>query len=228
MVNDDLLSVQDAARRLGIEPMSVRRHINAGSLSANKRGRDWLIDPASVERLARQRHGRGRALAPHMAWATLLLASDRGDDAQAIAGNVRYRSRAAAWLAANPLAEHADRLRARATPERFDIHPAEAARLLAREDVMPTGISAARPYQLIGGGGEVEVYAPAAARTAILNKHALSPASGPALIRWIRDDLWPQIPRREDGSAPERAVLVDLLENNDPRARRVAADALGT
>lgn len=225
-VGDNRLSVRDAAQRLGIEPMSVRRHINAGSLSATKRGRDWSIDAASVERLARQRHGRGRALAPHMAWAILLLASDLPVSAQAIAGHVRYRSRAAAWLAANPLAEHADRLRVRATGERFDLHPAEVSRLLAREGVMRTGLCAAQPYGLIGGREEAELYAPASARGQLVEEHALSPGAGPGLIRWVRDDLWPLIPRREDGSAPEGAVLVDLLENDDPRARRVAARVL--
>jgi len=72
----------------------------------------------------------------------------------------------------------------------------------------------------------IELYAPASGRAALVDEHALTPGAGPALIRWVRDDLWPQIPRRENGSAPERAVLVDLLESDDPRARRVAARAL--
>jgi hypothetical protein len=43
------------------------------------------------------------------------------------------------------------------------------------------------------------------------------------LARWVPDELWPVVaaPR-----APHAAVLVDLLENDDPRARREAARAL--
>jgi excisionase family DNA binding protein len=226
MASDDLLSVQDAARRLGVEPMSVRKHIHAGTLVAVKRGRDWSLDASSVERLARQRHGRGRALSPAMAWAVLLLASGDRAGAAEVAGNARYRGRAVAWLEANGLLAHADRLRARAVSERFDAHPAELGRILARSDVLRTGVSGARAFGLIGGPPAVEIYAPAALRGDLVAEHALAAGPGPVQVRWVDDGLWPHLHPGVDGSAMKAAVLIDLLESDDPRARRVASDAL--
>jgi hypothetical protein len=42
-------------------------------------------------------------------------------------------------------------------------------------------------------------------------------------MRWVPDELWPVAGA---GVAPRAAVLVDLLEHDDPRVRREAADAL--
>jgi len=123
------------------------------------------------------------------------------------------------------LVDHAQRLRGRARRESFDAHPAERARILQRDDAMPTGISAGEEVGLHGSADAVEFYAPASARVPIIGQHALEQASGPVLARWIPDRLWPAVagPR-----APRAAVLLDLLEHDDPRARREAARALET
>jgi hypothetical protein len=88
---------------------------------------------------------------------------------------------------------------------------------------MHTGISAASAVGLHGGGDAVEVYATAGERDDILAEHALEPGDGPVLIRWVPDDLWPSVAA---DVAPRAAVLVDLLEHDDPRARREARKAL--
>jgi len=46
------------------------------------------------------------------------------------------------------------------------------------------------------------------------------------VIRWVDDDVWPLLDEDGDGRAPRVAVLIDLLEHDDPRARRQAATAL--
>src|SRR5687767_4953682 len=80
------LTVERAATRLGLHPSRVRRLIASGDLSAEKMGRDWLIDAASLERLRSADRPRGRPLAPAHAWAILWLAS--GDSGlQAIAAD---------------------------------------------------------------------------------------------------------------------------------------------
>jgi Transcriptional regulator, AbiEi antitoxin, Type IV TA system len=161
-----------------------------------------------------------------MAWAILLLASGDADAAARAIRNPRYRTRLHSWLRDHSLAEHASRLRARADAEEFDAHASELARIVDRPDVLTTGISAADTVGLLGGSSAVEIYAPAAHREALIDEHALEPGPGPVRIRWVRDEIWPLLDQGDDRRAPRAAVLVDLLEHDDPRARREAARAL--
>jgi excisionase family DNA binding protein len=218
------MSVREAADRLGVAPVSVRKRISSGSLPAIKRGRDWWLDERVVQRVARQQPGSGRPLSPAMAWAVLLLAS--GDEAAAakMAGRDRYRSRAREWLSGHPLHDSAPRLRDRARSEKFDAHPSELARILERPDVMATGVSAADLVGLAGQASSVEVYAPASHRAAIIDEHALKPGKGPVHLRWVPDEAWALI--AGDGGAPRAAVLLDLLESDEPRGRREARRVL--
>ena len=221
-----LISVQEAAERLKISPVAVRQHIASQRLWAVKHGHGWWLDTRAVERMARQPSGRGRPLSPEMAWAVLLLASGDAKAAARAAGRDRYRSRAAVWLRDHELVEHAPRLRARALAEEFDAHPSELHRILGRPDVLATGVSAGEVVGLVGGPETVEAYAPASCRDRIVGEHALDAGAGVVRLRWIRDDLWALLLSTNNRVAPSAAVLVDLLEHDDPRARRQAARAL--
>jgi excisionase family DNA binding protein len=222
------LSVREAADRLGVGQVAVRQHIASGRLPGVKRGRSWWLDERAVQRMARQHTGRGRVLSPAMAWAVLLLAS--GDDATAeeMAGRDRYSSRMRTWLRDHPLKEHAPRLRARAKIEEFDVHTSELGRIVGRPDVLATGISAGDEVGLLGAAAAVEVYAPAGHRDAIVEEHALVEAAGPLCVRWVPDEIWPLLNRAGERRAPRAAILLDLLESNEARARREAARALGS
>lgn len=124
----------------------------------------------------------------------------------------------------------------RATPERFDAHPSELPRLLQREHFLRTGLAAAASVGLLGGeANRVELYAPAVVRDDLMRKHGLLAGDGRVLIRWIDDELWDVICgftapgaaiQTSQPLAPRTAILLDLLESDDPRARRIAADAL--
>jgi excisionase family DNA binding protein len=222
-----LYSVKEAAEQLNVSAITIRHHIASGRLPAIKRSSSWWLDPREVDRMRRQPPGAGRPLGDDMAWAVILIASGAPDQAARLAGRDRYILRANAWARTHPLADHASRLRARARSARFDAHPSEIARLVARSDVMTTGISASDEVGLVGGSGEAEVYAPAHARHEIVKGHALDPGAGAVHIRWIRDELWPAIEiAASHGRAPRVAILLDLLENEDPRARREARKAL--
>jgi excisionase family DNA binding protein len=221
-----LLSVRDAAERLGISPAAVRQHIASGQLPAVQRGRSWWLEGRVVERMARQQPGSGRYLSPEMAWAVLLLASGHDDAAEKAAGRDRYWSRVRTWLRDHPLVEHAPRLRARAKVEEFDGHPAELKRVLERPDVLATGVSAGDVVGLVGPAAAIELYAPIGHREAIVNRHALMPGAGLVRIRWVPDALWPLLTGDGNRRAPRAAVLLDLLEADEPRARREAARAL--
>jgi hypothetical protein len=137
----------------------------------------------------------------------------------------RSRDRARGWLQTHSLAEDFSALRDRGKREQLDGHPSELPLILAHENVRPTGISAASRVGLSGGRDEAEFYAPVSLRTTLVQEHALRPAAdGAVLARWVPDAFWPPLAKVE--GTPSAAVLVDLLENDDPRARREAAASL--
>jgi hypothetical protein len=119
-----------------------------------------------------------------MAWAALLLASDEPEQAAIVASRERYASRVRAWLREHLLAEHASRLRSRAQTEEFDAHPSELARILARSDVLATGVSVGKEAGLVGRSDSVEVYAPAGRRAVLIAEHGLHPGSV-VRMRWV-------------------------------------------
>jgi hypothetical protein len=90
---------------------------------------------------------------------------------------------------------------------------------------MRTGVSAADEIGLHGASNAAEFYAPESARAAIVEEHALDEGDGGVLGRWVPDALWADIaaPR-----APHPVVLLDLLESDDPRARREAERAFAS
>jgi hypothetical protein len=122
------------------------------------------------------------------------------------------------------LHEHSSQLRERAASEQFDAHPSEVLRLLARGDVLTTGDSAGELVGLIGRPQSAEAYATAASRSVIVDEHGLMAGNGLVRMRWVPDQAWRHVAIA--GSVPRIEVLVDLLESDDPRARREAARAL--
>ncbi len=55
-----LLTTRDAADRLGVSDRRVRALIQAGRVPARRVGRDWLIRPEDLRRVARRKPGRPR------------------------------------------------------------------------------------------------------------------------------------------------------------------------
>lgn len=223
MAVDGSLTAAEAAERLGISERAVTQLASSGALEAVKRGNVWWVDADAVARRSREGRSPGRPLSPPVAWAVILLASGR-PEWSALGRHGHQPRRAREWLGSHPLAENAVRLQSRAHREVFDAHPSELGRLIARSDAMPTGISAAAEVGLHGGRDEAELYAPEGLREAIVAEHTLQPRPGPVVVRWVSPDLWLYV-RGE--TAPRVAVLLDLLEHDDPRPRREARRALG-
>lgn len=177
--------------------------------------------------MARQPPQKGRPLTPKMAWAVLLLASGEEAAAERMAGRQRYCSRMRTWLREHPLGEYAPRLRARAETEEFDAHPSELLRILNRPDVLATGISAGGAVGLPKSTENIEVYAPAGRRAIICAEHALQPGPGAVRIRWVAAEVRGLLAGDGD-RAPRAAILLDLMESDEPRARREATRALSS
>jgi excisionase family DNA binding protein len=54
------MTTAQAADRLGVDASRVRQLLAAGKLTGQRVGRDWLIDPQSVDDYARNRRRPGR------------------------------------------------------------------------------------------------------------------------------------------------------------------------
>lgn len=222
----EFMSVSTAARRLGVTERAVRQQVTAGGLAGRRRGRDWEVAAADVERRARLKPGRGRMLKPAMAWAVILDASGDHERARALLGSPALVRRMRRWRQENSLVDSSPRLASRAAVETFDVHDAEQARLLHRDDIARTGMSAAEEVGLTGTSRGGEVYAPADHRDTLISEHALIPGPGPLTVRWVDPFLWDALKAHGDRRAPRAAIFVDLLDSDDPRARREATRAL--
>lgn len=55
-----MMTIPEAAARLGVNRQWVWRLVKAGRLAGEKRGRDWLIDPESVEKYKNSERKAGR------------------------------------------------------------------------------------------------------------------------------------------------------------------------
>lgn len=69
-----LMSISEAAGRLGVSPQRVHQLLESGALVGQRPGHEWLIDEADLPRSRRQVGG--RPLSPSSAWALLVYAHD--------------------------------------------------------------------------------------------------------------------------------------------------------
>jgi hypothetical protein len=213
------LPVRDAAHRLGVSDQRVRAMISAGAVDAQKVAGAWWISTESLARTVALSRPAGRPFSPESAWSLLLIAS--GESAAWASPRVRWRASVA--LKEKGLAESFGKLGNRAVRHAFQAHPAELSRLAAREDLMLGGVSAAATHRLgLQGGDEVEVYVTADALEHVAQRHGLvRGGEANVVLRAIPEDMWPVLHRPV---APLTAVLADLAEHADPRARRVGRE----
>lgn len=193
--------------------------IATGVIEAEKAAGAWWIPVASLARLEASQRPGGRPFNPASAWALLFLAS--GESVDWVTPKVYARIVRA--LKEQGLAGVFGKLVRRAKRHAYAAHPGELRRLVDRHDLMPSGVSAARLHRLgLQGGEEVEAYVAASAVEKIARHHGLAAGSDPnVILRAMPDDLW-ALARRP--VAPIAAVLADLAEHSDARARRMARE----
>jgi excisionase family DNA binding protein len=154
------VTTREAANRLGISDVAVRKMLRTGRLTGvGTAGRTLLIDPASLQRVVDSGRHIGRLWSPKMAWAALCMLS--GQETPWISASEKYR------LKTRLSAIRAEDLhllaRNRATVKRYRATPAAVERLRPR--IMLTAGSALRDettaarFGLSGGGGIAEGYA---------------------------------------------------------------------
>ena len=223
-----LLSVQEAASELGVDPSRIRALISAGDLPAVRIGRRWAIESAEIARRLQDAGSPGRPLKPENAWGVLFLAS--GQPAPWLSSGARWRADQS--LAFRGLAELRPRLRRRAGVDRFRAHPGELDHLRANHDVIKSGISATGRYRLgLAAGREVDGYVRADRLDRLRRKHALEPAdvgSANVVLRAVPDPAWHLDGDEDDDDdvAPLAAVAVDLAEDPDSRSSRIGRELI--
>lgn len=224
----DLISVSEAASLAHLDPSRVRALAASGQIPAMRVGRNWAIDRIAAVELAGSARSAGRPFGPVNAWAILFLAS--GQDPQWIDSNVASRLRRSLRL--EGLRVLAPRLGHRGKASHFRAHAGEVAHLLSDADFRPSGVSAAGSHQLdLVSANEAVGYLRASQLKRFARSHALDEArlgdSSNVALRIVPDEAW-----YIDQGVPGAAVVLDLIEEREPRAlkagetllRRLAVD----
>lgn len=212
----DTVTTREAADRLGISDVAVRKMLRTGRLiGAGTAGRTLLIDPASLQRVADAGKHAGRLWSPKTAWAALCLLSGHETPWISAAEKYRLKSRLGEMRA-----EDVHLLaRNRAAVKRY--RATLAAVDLLRPRLMPTAGSAmhdeatATRFGLSGGGGFAEGYATAGDGEKFAT--ALGMVEDPTGNVVIRETALTE--PFNSGRNPLAAVAVDLMDSLSTRER---------
>lgn len=192
-----------------------------GVLAGEQIGRAWVIESEELRRVALRRPLVGRPWSPASAWAVLALADGEEPELSPV-----ERSRAKRRLAEG-LEGVVGRLAARSDPRWFYAHPGVLGRLAEAPEVVRAGVSASaeQGVGLVVGDG-FEGYVRVDELDKLGERFGLDDqAARPnVLLRVVEGAAWPFRPGQR--AAGRAVVAVDLLESDDPRARRAGAELL--
>lgn len=218
-----MLTVAQAAERLGVSRHEVHRLVARGDLTAERAGSVFLLHEDELRRRNAVAKGRGRLWSPVTAWAAVELldgASTRLID-QPRTSRLRARLRT---LSAEEVHRLAGR---RAATHRF--HASSRARSLLEAALRPAGVSvvaqpeAARRFGLTGveREGRLEGYLEGDLDCLVRRCRLTSDAGGEVTVRQVPPDLglgdvWGCVP----------LTALDLMDSVDPRERARGRDVL--
>lgn len=236
----DLVSVDEAARRMELHPAHVRRLVRAGEIPAQKVGARWLVSESALRQRDRLRPSSGRPLSPNMAWALMDLVGaglGAGEDVRAVAAvhelpDRRARHRLRRLLADAPPTERwAAWLRRRAKPERVWVHPGVEERLASESRLHPGADVAAAAAEIgfgAGVGAERVFYLNESDLDAVLREYRGRPDPDGRLLFMVIPDQVAEDLRPRPGEVSPAVALVDLLSSADARQRHRAAELLAS
>lgn len=214
-----LLSVADAAVRLGVVPSRVRTLAEAGQLRGRKIGRQWVFSATEIDRWAGRRRVGGRPLSKSASLGLLFELSGESAD---------WLDRVARWkVLHSQAAGDPDILAARSAgrAERIErrAHPSDLPRMLAEPGVVRSGISAASDHGIdLVAPGVIEVYVDQQLAKDLIWRYSLVDSGEANVILHAVD-----IPGVLEGRdvMPMGVAIVDLLESGEPRASAAARRA---
>lgn len=223
-----LVSVSRAAQKLGVSRMRVHQRIAAGSLPAQRVGRQWVIEEADLRSVANHA-GPGRPLSPASAWALIAVAAD---DASHLSPPSRSRARARLrqLLLEAAMTDELDAFAAlvdRALGGRAQRRLYRASQLDLpglREDVRLRASGLSAPSAQMSAQDLVEGYVHGREHEALVRDHLLSPANG------ARANVVVHVINGEDDVdhlvGSDLVVAADLVEYDSPRERARSRELL--
>ena len=219
-----MLTVVQASARLAVSEHEVRRLVHAGTLTARRVGRSFVLDEEPVTARASLRITSGRALAPATAWAALWEPSGE----RATWMEATSRSRLLARLRTMEVEDLLAAVRERSDRVGLRVLPTYRDRVLDVPGVVATGMSAAHA----AGADVAAIAAPTeaccTARTldALTRRFALSPRGESNLL--VHVSRFEALPLDDRQVLPVAAVAADLARSPEVRTRRAGTDLLAT
>lgn len=216
---DSLLSVSDAAARLGVLPSRVRALAESGLLPGSKVGRHWVFSASDVAQYADRPRVVGRPLSPPNSLGLLFELSGEPPN---------WLDRVTRWkVLHSQSARDPDLLvaRSRSRAERLErrAHPSDLPRILSEPGVVRSGVSAARDHGIdLLAPGIIELYIDRVGAGELARRYSLVRSDEPNVILHVAGI--PQAVRGRD-VMPLGVVIVDLLESGEPRAVAAARRA---
>jgi excisionase family DNA binding protein len=187
-----MISVHDAAERLGVSDRRVRAMIDSGRLKAQRLGRAWMIEPSALGGVDGERAA-GRPLNPESAWAEL-FGGRQVQGANAALLRSRYRGRS----------------------ERHELDGPDIEASVNDPNVRSGGWVAARSFDELLDEDRSQlkvIYVGASSYDAWRERHWLVPSPAPRiLVHVVGDDIGRALRSRPGRSVPARVVAVDIAE----------------
>jgi excisionase family DNA binding protein len=228
----DALTVREAAARLGVSGQRVRQLISAGSLPARRSSSGWLIRAGDIE--GRGHRAPGRPVSPRTAWAVLCMLSSAIEPESVIehpraVSDPRLRYHAMQVLKAMPdPTEDPERWRAllasRGPVQRMWAHPGVMPRLIEDPQVSAGGdLAAARLGEGLSKARVRDLYVAEQDAERVVAGYRLRPdPDGQVSLHVVPSGVPEGLIAVRDGMIPAAAAAADLLDEDDPRARRAA------
>lgn len=221
MRNPNLVSVSDAAQRLGISARRVRALAANGRVPARKIANRWFVEADRLSERGRSSGARGRPFSAKHSLGLLYLAS--GEDAVWLSDYEKWRLRRYALPRLQSLLP---RLRGRANVHSVHAPESVVKRLASDANFVRSGVSAAEEHRAdISSRSVLDGYYSERDFNKLVYRYVLEPAAEAAanlIVRGIEDDG--ALGGRRH--MPLAVVAADLADSADDRSRRAGVQLL--
>ncbi|MFD6971193.1 helix-turn-helix domain-containing protein [Streptomyces sp. NPDC059979] len=232
----ELLSVKEAAALLGVDDSRVRQLLHDGKLQGQRVGGRWLVAGDSVrDRKDRGRRSR-RPLSARNAWGVLAVLDGHQPVGLSDAEKSRVRTRLRNLLAQGQLSPALvqELLAARAEIRSYRVHSGVLPVLLAAQDVVRAGASAAAQAgadYISLGRAEIYVHPDRVEKLEAAFGMVRDEERGNVSVRIPPSEMWPFLTSRSEDpgqghDVPASVVAADLLDRHESRADAAAAGLL--